>query len=247
MSLSSGETLLNERKLDETVELVRPKTSRGRPKQETSPVRERSPSVEKETEPISTDEDRTTTPHTDLRFIRGTIDRVLEFQPDSQSESSTFNEQPSIDHNQDNEQDESLSSLSTSTKTPSKDEDQPNEKNESTNQVDDRIRPEQKADSTLTNPLFNRSNPNNHRQRSSDRDQISSDDEEIDDTLNDIEDEDSQDDKVKHRQTTHVYQDSPVKSPSRIEKNSQETQTPKRVSSTSYKTGHLKRFTKTLS
>lgn len=218
---------------------VRPKTSRGR-----APVR--AASIEKESETISTDDDRTTTPHTDLKFIRGTIERVFEFHPESTSESLTINDDVSEENMAKHDDEPSVSLSSPSSKDaqayPSVQaiqrfyqNDESDEKRKSTNQVQvtDLDQANDVSQTSDSNPLYARSHPANVRKK---QPILSSEDEEVDDTLNDIEDEDSQDEKIKRQMTngSSLTSDdtSPVQSTHqamKTKKTSQETQTLDRV------------------
>ena len=236
--------------------LTRPKTSRGRLRDSPPLPPPRSTSIES----TSTEEDRTTTPHTDLQFIRGTIDRVFDFHPESNSESSTFYEEISDDNNLVNADDDSVSS-SQSAKALSKEQKQQpaveavqrfyqpspppakvspdSPKKQPSEHVTNLDEAAASRDSSMSNQLFARSHPANIRKKepvkfkSTDNEQASS---EVDDTLNDIEDDDSQDEKLKRQATipsAHTSEEnSPLHSannPARQKKTSQETQTLQRV------------------
>ena len=242
--------------------LVRPKTSRGRPPENPPPPPHRSDLIEKseptnvyqEIDSTSTDDEQPpTTRSADLRFIRGTIDRVFDFHGESTSEISTNDDEVSTDNKNDNES----ASLSNSSKTVSKKNDQypaveavqrfydtkspsVSEKKklvrqQPTTNLDDL--PASQPSSTSAN-LFARSHPINlpakDLSKSSDNEQATS--EEIDDTLNDIEDDDSQEEKFKRPATNDSSCTSDESSPSHLsdhqtnpKKTSQETQTLQRV------------------
>ncbi len=251
--------------------LVRPKTSRGRPRSPPPPPpappsppprassieEDQTQNIYQEIDNVSTtDDDNTTTPNADLQFIRGTIKRVFDFHAGSPSESSTTNyEEISEDIKNDNES----ISLSTSSKTLSKKNTQypaveavqrfyhtkspsSSEKNntkEQTTNLDDN--PASNHSST-SNKLYARSHPMNVRKKdspkskSSDNEQASS--EEVDDTLNDIEEDDYQDEKLKRQAANNSSHTSNENSPlhssdnqMNIKKTSQETQTSQGVCS----------------
>ncbi|CAF2399841.1 unnamed protein product [Rotaria sp. Silwood2] len=210
------------------VPLVRPKTSRGRvpilppppPPRTTFIEKDQTQTMSLDNDSTSTDNDKTTTINDDLKFIRGTIERVFEHHGESTtSESSTCYEEISDDNNNnDNENDESIS-LSNSSKTLSKKDNQypsieaiqrfyhnktpsDSEKKTSNKQVTNLDDTPISNHSSTSDKLYSRSNPMNRRKpnlsNSSDNEQATS--EEIDDTLNDIEDDDYQDEKLR-RQT----------------------------------------------
>lgn len=234
--------------------LVRPKTSRGRIPENPPISPPRSESIEKNTsnniyqevESMSIDDDQpSTTRSADLRFIRGTIERVFEFHDESTSEMSTNNK----------EEQESVS-ISSSSKTVSKKNNQypaveavqrfydtkspsVSEKKKITTQLTTNLDelPASHPSSNSAN-LFARSHPADasakELSKSSDNEQASS--EEIDDTLNDIEDDDSQDEKIKRPTANGSSRTSHESSPSHssdkqinAKKTSQETQTLQRV------------------
>ena len=245
--------------------LVRPKTSRGRPSENppTSPppLPPRSDSIEKnqcnniyqEIESMSIDDDQPSTSRSaDLRFIRGTIERVFDFHGESTSEMSTNNDEISTDNKDEHES----VSISNSSKTVSKKNNQypaveavqrfydtkspsVSEKKNITRQPTTNLDDLPASHPSSNSPnLFARSHPVNAPARdlskSSDNEQASS--EEIDDTLNDIEDEDSQDEKVKRPAINGSSHTSHESSPSHssdnqihAKKTSQETQTLQRV------------------
>jgi hypothetical protein len=245
--------------------LVRPKTSRGRPHTPPPPPprvssidKNPSQNIYQEIDSTSTDDDQqSTTRHADLQFIRGTIKRVFDFHGESTSESSTNNEGISEDNQNDNE---SISSSSNSSKTVSKKNNQhpaveavqrfyhtkspsDSEKKTSTESTTNLDDPPVSNPSSASNKLYARSHPKNLRKtelskslsKSSDNEQATS--EEIDDTLNDIEDDDYQDEKIK-RQTmnnnsSHTSnENSPLHSSDKqinTKTTSQETQTLQRV------------------
>jgi hypothetical protein len=195
--------------------LVRPKTSRGRPRtpspppppilpRTTSTETESTQNIYQEIDSASADDDQVSTSRSaDLQFIRGTIERVFDFNDESTSETSTNYDQISVDNKNDNES----TSPSNSSKTVSKKNNQypaveavqrfydtksPSESekkipHEQTTNLDDI--PASHHSST-SNQLFSRSHPINLRKKdlseslskSSDNEQASS--EEVDDTLN---------------------------------------------------------------
>ena len=209
-------------------------------------------------ETTSTEEERTTTPKTDFQFIRGTMDRVCGFHAGSTSDSSNFVE----DLSEGNKKNAS-SSPSSSDKGSAKDPTQylvieeierfhdastkagSDSKKKSTRQVtnlDDVI---MSNDSSTSNDLYARSHPANAKKKpatkakSSDHEPGSS--EEVDDTLNDIEDDDYQYDKLKRQATNRSSHTSNENSPvhsagnqAKLKKTSQETQTFARVCRTKY-------------
>ncbi len=238
--------------------LVRPKTSRGRPHTPSPPPRatsietDQTQNIYQEIDSMSIDDDQTTTRNTDLQFIRGTIKRVFDFHGESTSESSTYYEGLSEDDKNDNES----ISLSNSSK---KDKQYPaveaiqhfydtksptnSEKkniNEKITNLDDIPASDH---SSTSNKLYSRSHPINLKKqrnlsespsKSSDTEQASS--EEVDDTLNDIEDDDYQDEKLKRQATNNSSHTSNENSPTHLsdkqtnlKKTSQETQTLQRV------------------
>jgi hypothetical protein len=244
--------------------LVRPKTSRGRPHPTSPPPlpprtssteQEQTQNIYQEIDTASTDDDQaSTTRSADLQFIRGTIERVFDFNDESASEASANYDQISDDDKNDNES----ISLSNSSKTVSKKTNQypaveavqrfyetksPSESekkmpHEQTTNLDDI--PASHHSST-SNKLYARSHPVNVRKKdlsqsqSSDNEQASS--EEVDDTLNDIEDDDYQDEKFKRQTANHSSHTSNENSPlhssdnqTNVKKTSQETQTLQRVS-----------------
>ncbi len=248
----------------EPIPLVRPKTSRGRP-HTPPPLPPRIPSIEKdqtqniyqEFENLSTDDDQPiTTRNADLQFIRGTIERVFDFHGESTSESSTtYYEGISEDNKNENE---SISLSNSSKRTSKKDNQYPAVEavqrfyhTKSPSHSEKKISIEQTTNlddiplsnhSSGSNKLYPRSNPANIQKlnlskslsKSSDNEQASS--EEIDDTLNDIEDDDYQDEKLKRQHTNNSSHTSNENSPTHsldnqinIKKTSQETQTLKQV------------------
>lgn len=238
--------------------LVRPKTSRGRPRSPPPPPprtasleTDSSQNIYQEIDTTSTEDDQTTiAANADLQFIRGTIERVFDFHGESTSELSTNHDEVSGDDRNDRES----ISLSIHSKSESKKSEQypaveavqrfyqsrtlsdsdKNEANKNESNADDMPNSTQ---SSTSNKLYARSHPVNVKKKepsdtkSSDTEQLTS--EEVDDTLNDIEDEDSQDDKVKRSATGNT---SPESSPMHLpnnhvkpKKTSQETQTFQRV------------------
>ncbi|CAF2179940.1 unnamed protein product [Rotaria magnacalcarata] len=243
------------------VPLVRPKTSRGRvppippiPLPRTTSIdKEQAQSISLEIDSASSDNEKTTTINDDLQFIRGTIKRVFDHHGESTtSESSISNEELPDDEN-----DESISG-SNSSKTLSKKSDQYpaveavqrfyNAKSSSDFEEKSPKQQETNIDNALSSnhsstsgKLYSRSDPINIRKKhlaksnSTDDEQASS--EEVDDTLNDIEEDDYQYDKLKRQprnNSSHTsYENSPTHSSNnRIKPNkaSQETQTMPRVS-----------------
>lgn len=212
---------------------VRPKTSRGRvPEVPPRVTHTDKPQIENDSS--STENEKKTTLNDDLKFIRGTIKRVLDHHGES-SESSLCNEETSEGKN-----DESAS-LSHSSKTLSNKSNQypaveavQRFYNTNTKKSSD----SEKNQSSTTEKLFSRSNPINVKKKepiksnSTDNEQASS--EEVDDTLNDIEDDDSQDDKVKrhgkHNSSHTSYENSPSHSSDLRNKATQEPHIFKRVS-----------------
>ncbi|CAF1338541.1 unnamed protein product [Adineta steineri] len=205
-----------------------------------------------EIDSTSTDDDQTTAPNDDLKFIRGTIERVFDFNGETASEISTNRDEISEDIKNDDDDDESIS-LSNGTKTVSKKANQypaveavqrfyqnktpsDSEKNKPNKQpVDIDVTPISHHSST-SNKLYARSHPRNARKKesspskSTDTEQVTS--EEVDDTLNDIEDDDYQDDKMKRQATNNSSRTSNETSPVhssdnqiKVKKTSQETQT----------------------
>ncbi|CAF3569819.1 unnamed protein product [Rotaria sordida] len=233
--------------------LVRPKTSRGRiplvppspPPRTTFIEKDKTQTLNLENDSISTDNDKPTTINDDLKFIRGTIERVFEHHGESTtSESSTYYEDISDDNN------ESIS-LSNSSKTLSKKDNQypsveavqrfyhnktpsDSEKKLSNKQITNLDDTPISNHSSTSNKLYSRSNPMNKKKpnlsNSSDNEQATS--EEIDDTLNDIEEDDYPDDKLKRRTRYNSSHTSNENSPlhslnnqTKTKKTSQETQT----------------------
>lgn len=248
---------------EEPLPLVRPKTSRGRvrtPPPPPQPVeKEKTQNIYQEIDSTSTDDDQTTTRNADLQFIRGTIERVFDFHGESTSETSTYYEGVSEDNKNDNES----ISLSNSSKTVSKKSDQPHPAVEAVQRFYDTKSPTSSEKKLLqgqttnlddvvhhpsnhsseSNKLYARSHPTNIKRfnhsksssKSTDNEQASS--EEVDDTLNDIEDDDYQDEKLRKQITNNnSSHTSNENSPSHLsdkqinhKKTSQETQTLHRV------------------
>ncbi|CAF5183096.1 unnamed protein product, partial [Rotaria magnacalcarata] len=222
------------------VPLVRPKTSRGRvppippiPLPRTTSIdKEQAQSISLEIDSASSDNEKTTTINDDLQFIRGTIKRVFDHHGESTtSESSISNEELPDDEN-----DESISG-SNSSKTLSKKSDQYpaveavqrfyNAKSSSDFEEKSPKQQETNIDNALSSnhsstsgKLYSRSDPINIRKKhlaksnSTDDEQASS--EEVDDTLNDIEEDDYQYDKLKRQprnNSSHTsYENSPTHS-----------------------------------
>ncbi|CAM4899131.1 unnamed protein product [Rotaria socialis] len=245
------------------VPLVRPKTSRGRvppippipPPRTTSIDKEQTQSISFEIDSASSDNEKTTTINDDLQFIRGTIERVFDHHGESTtSESSICNEELSDDKN-DESISESNSSKTLSKKSdqypaveavqrfyqakPSSEAEEKSPKQQETN-IDNVL---SSNHSSTTGKLYSRSNPINIRKKqraksnSADDEQASS--EEVDDTLNDIEEDDYQDDKLKRQprnNSSHTsYENSPTHSSNnriKLNKASQETQTMPRLKQT---------------
>jgi hypothetical protein len=227
------------------------------PPRTTSIEKDETQNIYQEIDRLSINDDQTpTTGNADLQFIRGTIERVFDFHGESTSESSTYYEEVSEDNKNDNES----ISLSNNSKTVSKknnqypaveavqrfyntkspsDSEKKNIHQQTTNLDDIPV----SNQSSTSNNLYARSHPTNLKKEnisksssksSSDNEQASS--EEVDDTLNDIEDDDYQDEKLKRQATNDSSQTSNENSPSHssdkqtnIKKTSQETQTLQRV------------------
>ncbi|CAF0782207.1 unnamed protein product [Adineta ricciae] len=232
--------------------LVRPKTSRGRPRSPPPPPPPlpRTESLEKgptqgfsqEVDTTSTEDDQTTAPHADLQFIRGTIERVFDFHGESTSELSTNEDEISVD----DKGDQDSVSLSLSSKTQSKKADpypavetiQRFYENKSPSDSDKNVPNNATSNrSSTSNNLYARSHPVNRLKKdlsdskSSDLEQATS--EEVDDTLNDIEEDEYQDEKAKRQATANnssrsSNENSPAHSATKqikSKKTSQETQT----------------------
>ncbi|UJR36375.1 hypothetical protein I4U23_029099 [Adineta vaga] len=204
--------------------LIRPKTSRGRPRTPPPPPPPRTTSLEKdhrqniyqEIDTTSTEDDQISAPNADLQFIRGTIERVFDFHDESASELSTNNDELSVDDKNDQES----VSLSISSKTPSKKDNQypaveavqhfyhnktpSDSENKPTKNPDENMT---SIRSSTSNNLYARSHPVNRKKKdqsdskSSDIEQATS--EEVDDTLNDIEEDEYQDEKLKRQATAN--------------------------------------------
>jgi len=239
--------------------LVRPKTSRGRPRSPPPPppLPPRTASIEndqtqniyQEIDSTSTDDDQTTAPSADLRFIRGTIERVFDFHVESTSELSTNYDEITEDNKDDNESISLSNSSKKSNQYPAVEAVQRFYHNKSPSDSEKKNLIEQTTNldenpisnhSSTSNKLYARSHPMNIRKnelsesKSSDIEQATS--EEVDDTLNDIEDDDSQDEKLKRQATNNSSQTSEENSPIhssdnqiKLKKTSQETQTLHRV------------------
>jgi hypothetical protein len=229
--------------------LVRPKTSRGRPRspppRTVSIENDQTQNIYQEIDSTSTDDDQTTAPNADLQFIRGTIERVFDFHVESTSELST-------NYDEITEDNKSISLSNNSKKSnqyPAVEAVQRFYHNKSPSDSEKKNLIEQTANldenpmsnhSSTSNKLYARSHPMNVRKnelsesKSSDIEQATS--EEVDDTLNDIEDDDSQDEKLKRQATNNSSQTSQENSPihssdnqTKLKKTSQETQTLQRV------------------
>jgi hypothetical protein len=216
--------------------------------------KDHSQNVYQEIDSTSTDDDQPPTPNADLQFIRGTIKRVFDFHAGSTSESSTNYDEISEDNKNDPK---SISSTSSSKTVSKKDTQYPSveavqrfyhtksqstsEKNNPKQQITNLDDAPSSNHSSTSNKLYARSHPVNARKKdlskskSSDNEQASS--EEVDDTLNDIEDVDYHDEKLKRQATNNSSshtsnENSPVRSldiPPKTKKASQETQTFERV------------------
>ncbi len=213
--------------------LVRPKTSRGGQFRTSPPPTIRTKSIEndpsqniyQEIDSTSTDDDLLPTPNADLQFIRGAIDRVFHFNgqstTDTTSDSSTYYEE--VDDHKRN------SSKKNSTQYPAVEAVQRFYNHKTFSDSDkpitnlDDIVLSHSSTSNKSPPIIARKKD---RTKSSEYERTSS--EEVDDTLNDIEDVDSHDEKIK-RQRPHTSSEHSSGVQSKIKKTSQETQTIGRV------------------
>jgi len=236
--------------LEQEPSLIRPKTSRGRvptppfPTEKKSIEEDRSENIYQEIGFSSIDNNQLKTPNTDLEFIRGAIDRVFHFNgestTDTTSESSTYYEE--VDDNNLNP------SKKTSKQYPAVEAVQRfyNHKTLTDFIKEIPIGPITNLDdAVISNSSISKKSRTRspiitarkkHSSKSFEHERTSS--EEIDDTLNDIEDVDSHDEKFKrqliHHHSTHTSnENSPLNSldiQSKTKKtSSQEIQTIERV------------------
>jgi hypothetical protein len=222
---------------------VRPQTSRGRVR--TPPALPRTTLIEKdhsqnvyqEIDSTSTDDDQPPTPNADLQFIRGAIERVFDFHgqssTDTTSDSSTHYEE--LPENNLNESTSSKTLSKKNAQYPAVEAIQRFYNHQTTSHSEKQVTNNDKLHSRSPLPSARRKDLSKSKSKSSDHERASS--EEVDDTLNDIEDVDYHDEKLKRQATNNSSshtsnENSPVRSldiPPKTKKASQETQTFERV------------------